>query len=171
MFDGGPERRAPIRAPAAFLLKQAPVPPKRREQSWPLEEQGVHFDLGHVLNCAITDTIEPAGPGSLTVHHAGLWECELATGRLIWSGGVYDMFGLERRLPIDRERALALYTDRSRAALEQLRAYAIAERRGFTLDVEIRPEAVAEARWMRIIAAPVIEDGSVTRLHGIKLAI
>lgn len=171
MFDGGRERRASSRAPAAFLFKRGPVSPKRRQQSWPLKEQGRHLDLGHVLNGAITDTIEPAERGCLTPHHAGLWECELASGRLVWSGGVYDMFGIERRRAIDRERALSLYTGRSRSALEQLRAYAIAERRGFTLDVEIRPEAIAEARWIRIIAAPVIENGSVTRLHGIKLAI
>jgi len=171
MFDGGPERRASIRAPATFPFRQGPASAERRELSWPLNEQGRHFHLGDVINGAITDTIEPAAPGSLTAHHAGMWECELASGRLVWSGGVYDMFGIERRRPIDRDRALSLYTDRSRAALEQLRAYAIAERRGFTLDIEICPEAIAEARWIRIIAAPVIDHGMVTHLHGVKLAL
>ena len=171
MHVAGNRQRASIPAPAAFLFKQGPAFRERREHCWPLHEQRRHFDLGHVLNCAITDTIDPQVLGALTVHHAGLWECELASGRLVWSGGVYDMFGLKRREPIDRGRALSLYSNESRAALEKLRAHALEQRRGFTLDAEIRPEALAEARWIRIIAAPVIENGSVTRLHGVKLVI
>lgn len=171
MFEAGNKQRLSIPAPAAFLFKQGPGFFERREHSWPLQEQGRHFDLAHVLNCAITDTIAPATIGSLTVHHAGLFEYDFAADRLVWSGGVYDMFGLERHSPIDRERALAMYSDDSRATLEQLRSHALATRQGFTLDVEILPEVDAESRWIRIIAAPVIENGTVTRLHGIKLAI
>jgi PAS domain-containing protein len=139
--------------------------------SWPLQEQHRHFELGHVLNCAITDTIEPAKPGSLSLHHAGLWECDLSSGRLIWSGGVYDLFGLERGQEITRDKALSLYSETSRGMLERVRSEAIRTQRGFTIDVEIHPELLCEHRWMRIIAAPVIEAGTVTRLHGVKLAL
>ncbi len=140
-------------------------------QSWPLEEQHRHFELGHVLNGAITDTIEPMQSGSLSLHHAGLWECDLGSGRLIWSGGVYDLFGLKRGLEITRVKALSLYSETSRRMLEHVRSEAIRTQRGFTIDVEIHPELLCEHRLMRIIAAPVIEAGVVTRLHGVKLAI
>lgn len=171
MFAWAKDQRVPIPGSASFLFKQGLTFFERREHSWPLEDQGRHFDLAHVLNCAITDTIAPAATGSLTVHHAGLFEYEFASDRLIWSGGVYDMFGLERRIPIDRERALAMYSDASRATLEKLRTHALETHCGFTLDVKIRPEVMAESRWIRIIAAPVVEDGVIIRLHGVKLAI
>lgn len=164
------ELRARQLGPAAFLLSRGRRS-ERREQSWPIERQSDHFDLGHVLNCAVTDTIEPEAIGALSVHHAGLWECNLETGQLIWSGGVYDIFGLERGRPVTRELALSLYAADSREILEQLRAAAIRDCRGFTVDVEIHPAAPAEPRWIRIIAAPVIEEGSVKRLHGVKLLI
>jgi hypothetical protein len=55
---------------------------------------------------------------------------------------------------VTRDETVALYCEGSRAAMEKLRAYAIKHRRGFTLDVEIKP-AQAPQRWMRLIAAPV----------------
>jgi hypothetical protein len=54
--------------------------------------------------------------------------------------------------------------------MEQLRAYAIRHKRGFTLDIELRP-AIGGSQWARLIAAPVCEDDQVVRLHGIKLVI
>lgn len=138
---------------------------------WPLCEQHYHFDLGHVLNCAVTDAIEPLATGALGTHHAGLWEYDLASKSLIWSGGVYDLFGLERRSAVTRDLAVRHYCEWSLARLEPLRAYAIEQQKGFTLDVDIRAAAVGEQRRMRIIAAPVLKDGHVTGLHGIKLLV
>jgi PAS domain-containing protein len=89
---------------------------------------------------------------------------------LIWSGGVYDIFGLPRDASVSRDESVALYAEDSRAAMERLRAHAIKHRRGFTLDAEIRP-ANGASRWMRLIAAPVCEGGRVVRLHGLKLII
>ena len=139
--------------------------------SWPVWEQGRKFELGHVLNCAVTDAIEPATVGALGLHHAGLWEVSLFDEALIWSGGVYDLFGLERRSAVTREQAVAHYRDDSRAKLERLRAYAIRHRRGFTLDADIYAAAVGERRTMRLIAAPVCDGERVVKLHGLKLII
>ena len=139
--------------------------------SWPLLEQARHFDLGHILNSAIADALEPDAIGALGVHHAGLWECNLEDNALIWSGGVYDMFGLERGSPITREMALAHYRHDSLAKLERLRTFAIQNRRGFTLDVEIDAGSVGECRWIRLIGAPVCEGDALVRLHGLKLII
>ena len=138
---------------------------------WPLSEQSRRFDLGLILNSAVTDAIEPNEVGLLGMQHAGLWECDLADNSLIWSGGVYDLFGLPRGCSLTRDEALGHYSERSRAKLERVRSYAIRNRCGFTLDVEIRPTAISQIRRVRIIAAPVYEDDVAVRLHGIKIAV
>jgi len=138
--------------------------------SWPLWEQPRHFELGHVLNCVITDLLQPVGIGATGHYHAGCWECDLSDNSLIWSGGVFDIFGLPRGVQVTRDQAVALYREESRAKMERLRGYAIKQKRGFTIDVELRPVAEGN-RWMRLIAAPVCDGTKVVRLHGIKLMI
>jgi hypothetical protein len=137
--------------------------------SWPLSEQSRHFELGHVLNCAVADLIVPQQIGALATHHAGLWECNLADSSLIWSGGVYDLFGLERRGRITRDQALAHYSEDSRAKLERLRAHAIRHGFGFTIDVEIQSAAVGQFRRVRIVGVPMYDGTVPVRLHGLKL--
>jgi len=138
--------------------------------SWPIWEQSLQFELGFVLNAAVTDLLNPPQIGDLSLHHAGCWECDLSDDSLIWSGGVYDLFGLPRGIQPNRDEAVGLYCEDSRTKMERLRAHAIKHLRGFTLDVEIRP-AGDERRRMRLIAAPIIANGRVARLHGLKLAI
>jgi PAS domain-containing protein len=139
-------------------------------RSWPLWEQPRHFELGHVLSCAVTELMQPAQAAALGLAHAGCWECDLSDNSLVWSGGVYDIFGLPRAVQVSREEAVAFYCDESRAKMERLRAYAIKHRRGFTVDVEIRP-AVGANRWMRLIASPLCLGDRAVRLHGLKLII
>lgn len=139
--------------------------------SWPLFEQERHFDLGCILNCAVIDLVQPRTIGDLGLHHAGCWECDLKDDSLTWSGGVFDIFGLPRGTPITRQETVAYYCEESRARMERLRSYSIKHRRGFTLDVQIRPAAGGKDRWMRLIGVPVCESGRVTRLHGLKLII
>lgn len=144
--------------------------PLQLSHSWPLFEQARHFELGSVLNSAVTDILEPPEVGALNLHHAGCWECDLADDSLTWSGGIYDIFGLPRQAPITRNEAVALYAEHSRAAMERLRAHAIRHKRGFTLDAQVRP-VIGGERWIRLICAPVCEDGRVVSLHGLKLVI
>jgi PAS domain-containing protein len=144
--------------------------PVELSHSWPLFEQSRHFELGCVLNSAAIDAVAPASVGNVSLQHAGVWECDLSDNSLIWSGGVYDIFGLPRGVNVSRNEAVALYCEESRAAMERLRAHAIAHRRGFTIDVEIRP-MVGGNRWMRLIAAPVYDGDRPIRLHGLKLAL
>ena len=145
--------------------------PLQIHHSWPLYEQPRHFELGCILSCAAIDVVEPDEVGQLGVHHAGCWECDLADNSLIWSGGVYDIFGLPRGIQISRTDAVALYCEESRAAMDRLRSYAIEHKRGFTLDAEILPAVGRQRRWMRLIAAPICDDNRVVRLHGLKLII
>lgn len=139
--------------------------------SWPVFERARHFDLGCLLNCAVTDALRPVTAGQLGLHHAGCWECDLADSRLTWSGGVYDIFGLPRGAKVSRDQAVAFYCEESRTAMERLRAHAIRHRRGFTIDVEIRPASGEARRTMRLIAAPECKDDLVVRLHGLKLIV
>ena len=146
------------------------VPRSLQALTWHLSEQPRQFELGQILNCVITDALEPKQIGDLGIHHAGLWECNLADDSLIWSGGVYDIFGLSRGCNVAREDAVAMYSPDSRAMMERLRSYAISHRVGFTLDAEIRPVG-RRSRWIRLITAPAFDGEKVTRLHGLILVI
>lgn len=139
--------------------------------SWPIWEQSLHFELGHILNSVITDAIPPPQPGFLQLQHAGVWECDLKDEALIWSGGVYDLFGLPRGSRVTRAQALSHYCEDAFLKLERLRSYAIRHKRGFTLDVDIRHGSTGDRRPIRVIGAPVCEAGKVVRLHGLKLSI
>ena len=139
-------------------------------RSWPLFEQTQQFDLGYVLSSVVTDILDPSEVGGLGVHHAGCWECDLADNSLTWSGGVYDLFGLPRGAAVTRDEAVSFYSEESRASMERLRLHAIRYRRGFTLDVAIRPATGGE-RKVRLITAPVCEENRVVRLHGLKMLV
>ena len=138
--------------------------PLALRHSWPMWEQRARLPFDQIPDCA-----EAAAPAALSA--PGLWEYHFVTGRLTWSVGVYDIFGLERGSEISREQALALYARDSRARVEQLRDYALRHKRGFTLDAEIRAAGTRELRQIRVIAAPVCAENRVVKLHGLKFLI
>jgi PAS domain-containing protein len=148
-------------------LKLKPTEPLALHHSWFLYERKQRFDLGCVLDCRATEIRELAAEDELARHGVGRWQCDLAENALTWSDGVYDIFGLPRDARLTREVTVALYSEGSRAAMERLRAYAIRHKRGFTLDAEIRP-GQGGPRWMRLIAAPILVEGHVVRLQGLK---
>lgn len=96
------------------------------------------------------------------------WECDLSDNALRWSDGVYDLFGLERGIPVTREEILKMYLPESHAELARLRAEAIATCGSFTFEARIR-RADGELRWMRVTADVVAEDGVARLLYGTKL--
>lgn len=108
-----------------------------------------------------------ADDDALAERGLGLWHCDLSDESLNWTGGVYDLFGLEREMIVPRPLAVSLYAPDSREAMERLRAYAIRHRRGFTVDVDIRPLGGGECS-MRLIAAPILVGARVVALHGVK---
>ena len=97
----------------------------------------------------------------------GAWSCDLATENLAWTDGVFDLFGLDRSSQIDRRSTLEMYCPEWREILELRRSRAIRDRTAFSLDVSIR-RFDGQQRWMRITAAPKIENGHVTALFGMK---
>lgn len=122
------------------------------------------FRHGYIFITA-PDLREDDHPGS------GYWHCDIADdNRLTWSEKVYELFGLPAGAPVDRDWAVARYCGDSKATLHRVRKYALSRDYGFLLDAEIVPEG-AESRWIRVLAVPIVEDGRVVGLHGLKRAL
>lgn len=138
-------------------------------RGWPLYEPPRHFEFGSTLDCTAGELTDFAVRQALGNKRAGWWECDLVDNQLTWTAGVYEIFGLPHSARITREEALALYTEESRGALDRQRSYSIAHGHSFVLDAQIRPASGEPVRWMRLIGAPVLEDGRTIRLHGLKL--
>ena len=97
----------------------------------------------------------------------GVWECDLATEALTWTDGVYDLFELPRGSALERARIVALYDEESRREMERLRAVAIKDGSGFSLDIQIRT-ARGNERWLRLTADIEQENGRAVRIFGTK---
>lgn len=138
-----------------------PVEPLPLNHSWPLSavDERVPGLMAQMESMAAGDALAMQG--------IGLWHCDLATERLTWTAGVYDIFGLARDEEVSRAHTVSLYAPDSRAAMERLRAHAIRHRRGFTIDVDIDPIG-SMRRAMRLTAVPVIGPHGVIELRGMK---
>jgi len=97
----------------------------------------------------------------------GLWECDLDSEVLRWSGGTYDLFEIERDRPLRRQQSLVRYPAPSLKTLETLRSRAIAECGDFSLDTMIVTPAGGE-RWIRITATVECAGDRPVRLFGLK---
>lgn len=135
--------------------------------SWPLWEQRQRFDLGWLHDGPAALPTSEVGPRDVDHRALGVWRCDLTSGRLDWSSQVHRLFGIPQDHVIRRNDALEVYTEESRAALERLRTHALRHRRGFTLDVALRP-CGERPRWMRINAAPRVADRRPVELYGTK---
>jgi len=101
----------------------------------------------------------------------GYWHCDIADHEsLTWSEKVYELFGLPAGTPIERDWAVARYSEQSRSVLERVRAFGLNRDLGFILDAEIIPEGAA-SRWIRVLAVPILVDRRVVGLHGVKRAL
>lgn len=104
---------------------------------------------------------------ALTVAGIGAWECDLATERLTWTQGVYDIFGYPADNPLRRADIVDLYIDEARRNMELARAEVIRSGRPLTLDTEIRTWR-GEKRWMRLCINASQEAGRSVRIYGSK---
>lgn len=126
------------------------------------EEARGAFRDGYIFRSAPDLANAQADPDS------GYWNCDVADqNRLTWSRKVYELFDLPAGTPVERDWAVARYSERSRSTLERVRKYALSRDFGFILDAEIET-ADAGHRWIRVLAVPIIEDGRIVRLHGVK---
>lgn len=123
------------------------------------------FSEGHVLRTAPNLTNAIDDPDN------GYWHCDIADeNTLTWSEKVYELFGLPAGAPIERDWAVARYSERSRAALERVRTLGLDRRIGFILDAEIQSDELS-SHWIRVLAVPIIRGGRVVGLHGLKRAL
>ncbi|HEX7858093.1 MAG TPA: PAS domain-containing protein [Sphingobium sp.] len=138
--------------------------------SWPLFEAPERFAVGGLLPPDRLPSPAALTPveDMLAARGIGVWECNLADNALLWTSGVYDLFGLPRGVVIERALSVSLYRPDSRRAMETLRAHTIRYKRGFTVDAELRGADGGE-RWMRLSAVPVLDNGKVVRLCGVKI--
>jgi C4-dicarboxylate-specific signal transduction histidine kinase len=104
---------------------------------------------------------------ALSLARIGVWECDLASDRLSWSDGVYDLFELPRASSITRSAILDMYHAESRREMERLRAQAIASGDRFSLDIRIMT-ARGNERWLRLVGDVEREDGRAVRIFGTK---
>ena len=133
-------------------------------QSLFFQEPAGRFALGQVLTSGSLDLNFEKNGHSADV---GYWQCDLTRGNaLTWSDQVYEIFGLPRGSTVPREDAVAKYLEHSRGVLEQMRTHAIKRKCGFMLDAAINPDGAT--RWIRILAAPIIEADRVVGLRGWK---
>src|SRR3546814_8161131 len=95
----------------------------------------------------------------------GVWECDLATEALTWTDGVYDLFEIPRGSPLARAEIVDLYEEESRREMERLRAAAIRDGTGFTLDIHVRT-AKGNPRWLRLTVDVEQEDSRSVRIFG-----
>lgn len=129
------------------------------------EEPPGTFSDGYVFRTAPDLTSLQQDPDN------GYWHCDIADlERLTWSEKVYELFGLSHGTLIEREWAVARYSEASKRALEHVRHFGLSRNFGFILDAEIIPEGAA-SRWIRMLAVPILGDGRVVRLHGVKRAL
>ena len=129
------------------------------------EEPAGTFTHGHIFISAPDLTSAEQDPAN------GYWHCDIADGdRLTWSEKVYELFGLPAGTPILRDWAVARYAEHSKNTLDRVRKFALSRDFGFILDAEIQPQG-AGSRWIRVLAVPIVADGRVVGLHGLKRAL
>jgi len=101
------------------------------------------------------------------VANMGAWECDLVSGQLYWSPGTYLLFGIPVGSSIERDAILRQYDSASRERLEHVRAEAIRNRSGFSLEVDILSLDSIKKR-LRIIAGVEAKNGIPLRIFGTK---
>ena len=131
-----------------------------------LSEPAGRFALGHVFSGG-KDLVEPTSSNEGIGH----WRCDIADdNKLTWSNEVYELFGIPAGTQIDRDDAVAHYSEQSKSVLERLRAFAINRRCGFILDALISADG-GNNQWIRLIAFPILNAGRVVGLQGLKRAL
>ncbi len=110
-----------------------------------------------------------------SVAKMGNWEYEVATGKIIWSKGLFALFGLDPALgEPDYAAAVACYHPADSARLDAAFALASSEGVPYALDLRGAANAAAQTtewtRWYHTIGKPVFDEaGRVVRLVGILM--
>jgi diguanylate cyclase (GGDEF)-like protein/PAS domain S-box-containing protein len=162
MVSGGPGGRQAAAGPTAWVVRVLPL-------GWPPMMQPIHVTHAQTAGGQGGGACDAQALLARAAVQAGIgaWACDLADSALSWTPAVYQLFGLSPANRLDRRETVGLYEEESRAAMECLRADAIAHARAFTMEAQIiRPDGAR--RWMRLSADVLRENGRITRLYGLK---
>ena len=100
------------------------------------------------------------------VSMTGGWEYELATGKLMWTDGVYRLYGLEPASDLPEvSPAIEAFDAESAPVISAAFERLVAEGEPYDLEVGL-VRADGRHIWVRTIGRPVIEDGRTVRVGG-----
>jgi PAS domain S-box-containing protein len=96
----------------------------------------------------------------------GGWKCDVVTGRIVWTKGVYEIYGVDQDVnPSDVGWAVASYAPEDREMIAQ--AFKRAVDGGEPYDLELRFVRSDGVRlWVRTIGSPIVENGKVVAVAG-----
>jgi hypothetical protein len=141
-----------------------PLPPHRAF----LSERPWQFAFGHVF--PLKGDIVLQGP-ELPENEIGYWRCDIAKNdRLSWTAATYHLFDLPLTAEVARNEVVGRYSAGSMAVLERVRAFSIGNSCGFLLDARMSASA-SGARNLRILSVPLVHEGRVVAIHGLKRAL
>lgn len=96
----------------------------------------------------------------------GCWRLDLASEKVVWSEGIYDIYGIPFGGTQNLDDALAYYEPEDRIRLEAALDSAIRTGKPFDLELDLVPSSSSLKR-VRIVGEPELEDGRVTALIGV----
>lgn len=97
--------------------------------------------------------------------HVGGWSFDVATGRGCWTDEAARIHDLDPAEPIDRDKALGFYAERSRPKIDAAVRAAVEQGIPYDLELEI-VSAKGVRKWVRTIGRPVTENGRIVQLRG-----
>jgi PAS domain S-box-containing protein len=102
---------------------------------------------------------------TLAAAEIGGWSLELASQRLCWTAGIFQIHGLTAGEPPSVEATLAYYPPEARAIVKQAMARAAATGESWDLEVPL-VTAQNRAIWVRSSGQAIRKDGDIVHLAG-----
>jgi diguanylate cyclase (GGDEF)-like protein len=97
----------------------------------------------------------------------GAWEHDPATGKLVWSEGMYELHEMSRGDDISFNVLIDCYPEPDRSRLKRLTKNSIAKGTSFEFEGRMRT-ASGKLRWVRLVSEQQILDGKLGRRFGMK---
>lgn len=96
----------------------------------------------------------------------GCWRLDIATEKVVWSEGIYDIYGVPFGGTQNLDDALAYYEPEDRTRLEVALESAMRTGKPFDLELDLAPSSSSLKR-VRAVGEPELEDGRITALIGV----
>lgn len=97
----------------------------------------------------------------------GAWEHDPATGKLIWSDGMYELHEMSRSDDISFDALIDCYPEPDRSRLKRLTRNSIVKGTSFEFEGRMRTGS-GKLRWVRLVSEQQMLDGKPGRRFGMK---